>query len=138
MQPAADPVCRWWPDDGRSQSHLLAWIAAALASGLIKIVVNRTLILTVVKATGPATDIRAAVFAREPLYSDGAELAIAVIITHEITSSPFLALPALPFVPLHRSPRHAQLADTSRIDDKTGLLNAATWQREALLEIARP
>ncbi|MGH3155634.1 MAG: GGDEF domain-containing protein [Streptosporangiaceae bacterium] len=49
-----------------------------------------------------------------------------------------LPLLALPFVPLlHRSLRHSQLVDTSRIDGKTGLLNATAWQREAGLEIAR-
>ena len=34
-------------------------------------------------------------------------------------------------------PRHAQLVSASRIDSKTGLLNAATWQREAAIEITR-
>jgi diguanylate cyclase (GGDEF)-like protein len=54
------------------------------------------------------------------------------------TDSPFLALAALPLVALlHRSFRHAQLVDASRIDAKTGLLNAGTWLREARLETAR-
>ena len=45
---------------------------------------------------------------------------------------------ALPLVALlHRSFRHAQLVDASRIDAKTGLLNAGTWLREARLETAR-
>jgi diguanylate cyclase (GGDEF)-like protein len=52
--------------------------------------------------------------------------------------SPFMALAALPLVALlHRSFRHAQLVDASRIDAKTGLLNAGTWLREARLETAR-
>jgi diguanylate cyclase (GGDEF)-like protein len=49
-----------------------------------------------------------------------------------------VALAALPLVALlHRSFRHAQLVDASRIDAKTGLLNAGTWWREARLETAR-
>jgi diguanylate cyclase (GGDEF)-like protein len=32
---------------------------------------------------------------------------------------------------------HAQLVAQSRIDTKTGLLNASTWEREAAVEIAR-
>jgi diguanylate cyclase (GGDEF)-like protein len=32
---------------------------------------------------------------------------------------------------------HAQLLAQSRIDTKTGLLNASTWEREATVEIAR-
>ena len=49
-----------------------------------------------------------------------------------------MALGALPLVALlHRSFRHAHLVDASRIDAKTGLLNAGTWLREARLETAR-
>jgi hypothetical protein len=38
---------------------------------------------------------------------------------------------------LQRSFRHAQLVNASRIDSKTGLLNAGTWEREAAVEVAR-
>lgn len=38
---------------------------------------------------------------------------------------------------LQRSQRHAQLENASRVDAKTGLLNAVTWQREARIEISR-
>ena len=38
---------------------------------------------------------------------------------------------------LQRSMRHAQLLNASRIDSKTGLLNAGTWEREAASEVAR-
>jgi diguanylate cyclase (GGDEF)-like protein len=38
---------------------------------------------------------------------------------------------------LQRSFRHAQLVNASRIDSKTGLLNAGTWEREAASEVAR-
>jgi diguanylate cyclase (GGDEF)-like protein len=45
---------------------------------------------------------------------------------------------AFPFVSLlQRSLRHAQLVKDSRADSKTGLLNAATWEREATAEIVR-
>jgi diguanylate cyclase (GGDEF)-like protein len=33
--------------------------------------------------------------------------------------------------------RHSQLVNDSRIDSKTGLLNAGTWEREATAEVAR-
>jgi diguanylate cyclase (GGDEF)-like protein len=36
-----------------------------------------------------------------------------------------------------RSLLHARLVSASRTDAKTGLLNAATWQREAAREITR-
>ena len=38
---------------------------------------------------------------------------------------------------LQRSVRHARLLRDSRADSKTGLLNAATWEREATAEVAR-
>ena len=45
---------------------------------------------------------------------------------------------ALPLATLlQRSFRHAQLLNEARADSKTGLLNAATWEREAAAEVAR-
>ncbi len=45
---------------------------------------------------------------------------------------------ALPLATLlQRSFRHAQLLNEARADAKTGLLNAATWEREAAAEVAR-
>ena len=38
---------------------------------------------------------------------------------------------------LQRSHRHSQLVNDSRIDAKTGLLNAGTWERESSAELAR-
>jgi diguanylate cyclase (GGDEF)-like protein len=38
---------------------------------------------------------------------------------------------------LQRSLRHVQLVNDSRADSKTGLLNAATWERESTAEVAR-
>jgi diguanylate cyclase (GGDEF)-like protein len=45
---------------------------------------------------------------------------------------------AFPFVTLlQRSFRYVHLVNASRVDPKTGLLNAGTWEREATSEIAR-
>jgi len=38
---------------------------------------------------------------------------------------------------LQRSLRHARLVQDSRVDAKTGLLNAATWERQAMTEVVR-
>jgi diguanylate cyclase (GGDEF)-like protein len=49
-----------------------------------------------------------------------------------------LAIFTVPTVLLaRRFMMHAQLVAQSRIDTKTGLLNASTWEREATVEIAR-
>ena len=51
---------------------------------------------------------------------------------------PLLALAALPVVGLlQRSLSHVKLVSDARTDSKTGLLNAATWERESAAEVAR-
>ena len=77
-------------------------------------------------------------FARERVQNDVAELCVAVLVTLGIAISLLTIVFALPFVTLlQRSVRHAQLLNASRIDSKTGLLNAGTWEREAASEVAR-
>ena len=77
-------------------------------------------------------------FSREPLYNDVAEICIGVLVTYGVAGNLLLALAALPVVTLlQRSLRHAQLLNDSRADSKTGLLNAATWEREATAEVTR-
>ena len=45
---------------------------------------------------------------------------------------------AFPFITLlQRSLRHARLVEDSRLDAKTGLLNAVTWERQATTELTR-
>jgi diguanylate cyclase (GGDEF)-like protein len=121
-----------------AQARVLAWALAAAGCGVLKSAVNKVLVMTAVKGADPAASVRAQLFTREPLFHDAAELSVGVIVARAATDSPFLALAALPLVALlHRSFRHAQLVDASRIDAKTGLLNAGTWLREARLETAR-
>ncbi len=121
-----------------AQARVLAWTLAAAACGVLKSAVNKVLVMTAVKGADPAASVREDLFTREPLFHDAAELSVGIMVAHAVTASPFLALGALPLVALlHRSFRHAQLVDASRIDAKTGLLNAGTWLREARLETAR-
>ena len=104
----------------------------------MKEIVNKTVLMTVVKATDPGATYRTEVFSREPLYNDGAEICTGVLVTYGVAGNPWLALAALPVVTLlQRSLRHVQLLNDSRADSKTGLLNAATWEREATVEVAR-
>ena len=77
-------------------------------------------------------------FAREPIYNDVTELCVAVLVTFCLANSIIAVAFAFPFVTLlQRSLRHARLVKDSRVDSKTGLLNAATWEREATAEVAR-
>jgi diguanylate cyclase (GGDEF)-like protein len=61
-----------------------------------------------------------------------------VLATLAVAMSTLTVFIALPFVTmLQRSFRHFQLLKDARADSKTGLLNAATWEREAAAELAR-
>ena len=116
----------------------LVWTLVVTFSALVMSAVNKMIILTAVKGTDPTANIRARVFDHEPLYNDIAEICIAVLLTYAVAGNLFLALAALPVVTLlQRSLRHAQLVTDSRADSKTGLLNAATWEREATAEVGR-
>jgi diguanylate cyclase (GGDEF)-like protein len=75
---------------------------------------------------------------RESITSDLLELSLAVSITLVVRINPILMALALPSVVLcKRSIMRAQLVSHARIDAKTGLLNAGTWQREAEAEFFR-
>ena len=63
---------------------------------------------------------------------------MAVIVSFCVASSAIALIFALPFITLlQRSLRHAQLVQSSQEDAKTGLLNAATWERQATTEVVR-
>jgi diguanylate cyclase (GGDEF)-like protein len=114
------------------------WTFLVLVSALVYWVLNKAMIMTAVKGSDPAASVRAEVFSRERLYNDVAEISIAVLVTYGIAGNPLIALVALPVVTLlQRSLRHVQLLTESRNDSKTGLLNAATWEREAAAEVIR-
>jgi diguanylate cyclase (GGDEF)-like protein len=123
---------------GGTLSRGTVWTLVIVISVLAKETVNKSMLLTVVKASDPGATWRTEVFSREPLYNDGAELCTGVLVTYGVAGNPWLALAALPVVTLlQRSLRHVQLLNDSRADSKTGLLNAATWEREATAEVTR-
>ena len=115
-----------------------AWSLLAVLAVLVHSAVNKLLIGTVVKGSDPGAQVTRSLFRREPLYNDLAEMCIAVVIAYGVMTNLFVAVFALPFVTLlQRSLRHDQLVHASRMDSKTGLLNAATWEREAATQVAR-
>jgi diguanylate cyclase (GGDEF)-like protein len=119
-------------------SHTSAWILAVALAGILQWGTNTVLMLPAFKASDPAARIRDIILARENVQNDVAEVCVAVLVTLAIAINPLTIIFALPFVTLlQRSSRHAQLVNASRIDSKTGLLNAGTWEREAATEVAR-
>jgi diguanylate cyclase (GGDEF)-like protein len=118
--------------------HDTLWTLLVVLSALVKLVLNKATIMTAIKGTSPSASLRQAMLTRESIYNDMAELCIGVLVTYGVAGNPWLAPIALPAVILlQRSLRHTQLLNDSRADSKTGLLNAATWEREAATELAR-
>jgi diguanylate cyclase (GGDEF)-like protein len=114
------------------------WVLAVAAAALVRLAVNLALVLPAIKGSDPAVPLRETVMTREVAQNDLAELCVAVLVTSAVAVSPLAIVFALPSVTLlQRSLRHGQLVAASRIDTKTGLLNAGTWEREAGAEVAR-
>jgi diguanylate cyclase (GGDEF)-like protein len=114
------------------------WVCAVAVAAMTQWVVNTSLLFPAIKGSDPTVSIRELYLARERVLNDVAELCVAVMVTLSVAVTPLTLVLAFPFVTLlQRSFRHVQLVNASRIDTKTGLLNAGTWEREAATEVAR-
>jgi len=123
---------------GEGFGHGAVWTLLVVLSAVVKLGVNDALVMTAVKATNRAARVRATFLNGEQLYNDAAEICIGVLVTFGVAGIALLALAALPVVTLlQRSLSHVQLVSDSRSDSKTGLLNAATWERESAAEVVR-
>ena len=123
---------------GHPAGHALAWMLVAAAGAAVQWIINQVLIWTAIKGADPSQRVLDQQFAREPMYNDVTELCVAVIVSFCVASSMIALVFAFPFITLlQRSLRHVQLVQDSQHDAKTGLLNAATWERQATTEVAR-
>jgi diguanylate cyclase (GGDEF)-like protein len=114
------------------------WVAIAGACAVLRWLVNSSLVVTAIKGAEPASRLRELWLDRELLRNDLTELCLGLVVTFAVAADAALIVITVPFVTLlQRSARHAQLAHQARIDAKTGLINAGTWQREAHIEITR-
>ncbi len=112
------------------------WLLAVAAAAVTLWTVNTSLLFPAIKGSDPTVTLRELYLARERVHND--ELCVAVLVTLGVAVTPLTILFAFPFVTLlQRSFRHVQLVNASRVDTKTGLLNAGTWEREAATEVAR-
>jgi diguanylate cyclase (GGDEF)-like protein len=119
-------------------THALTWVLAVALCELVGGRGHHFMIVGAIKLTDPSVRIRDLELDREALQADFAEFDLSVLITVVIAVNPVLAIAAVPTVLLaRRFIMHAQLLAASRIDTKTGLLNAATWEREAEVEVTR-
>ncbi len=121
-----------------SGTHALTWVLAVAVCELVGGFGHKFLIMVAIKLSDPAVRLADLALNREALLADFAEFDLSLLITVVVAVSPVLAVAAVPTVLLaRRFIMHAQLLAQSRIDTKTGLLNASTWEREAEIEIAR-
>ena len=119
-------------------AHALTWALAVAICEVIGGRGNHFMIAAAVKISNPAVRLADVSFSREAIQSDVAELDLSVLISVVVAVNPVLAVLGVPTVLLvRRFMMHAQLLAAARVDTKTGLLNASTWEQEAEIEIAR-
>jgi diguanylate cyclase (GGDEF)-like protein len=119
-------------------SHALTWTGVVAGCGAMAWVINNGLLLGAIRIGDPQARIRDMFGNREAITSDLIELSLAVSLSLVVAISSLLMLLALPSVVLYRRYlMNSQLVAQARLDAKTGLLNAGTWQREAEVELLR-
>ena len=125
------------PAPGRG-IHVVTWTVAVMACGALAWLINYAPVFGAVRLSDPGVRLRNLIASRESVTSDVVELSLAVSLCLLVAINPVLMALTLPSLVLHRRHLlHGQLVNQTRIDAKTGLLNAATWQREADAELAR-
>ncbi|MEV4112975.1 GGDEF domain-containing protein [Nonomuraea sp. NPDC049695] len=113
-------------------------ILYAVAAAVLFALLNIALIAIAAHTADPDIAWREVLWNRESLMLDIVELCLGVTVSICCGLNLSLLILALPpVVLLQRSLLHAQLQAAARTDAKTGLLNAAAWQREADTEIVR-
>jgi len=118
--------------------HALTFTVAVAVCEVVGGRGHRLLIVIGIKLTDRSVRVLDLELNREALQGDLAEFDLGVLITVVIAISPLLAVFAVPTVLLaRRFMMHAQLVAQTRIDTKTGLLNASAWEEEARIEITR-
>jgi diguanylate cyclase (GGDEF)-like protein len=118
--------------------HALKWTVLVAVCGALAWLINNGLILVAIKVSDRKSRIRDMFGNIQAITSDLIELSLAVSLSLVVSIDPWLMVLALPSVVLYRRYLiHAQLVAEARLDAKTGLLNAGTWQHEAEVEFFR-
>jgi diguanylate cyclase (GGDEF)-like protein len=119
-------------------AHALTWAVAVALCEIIGGRGHHVMIAVAVKISNPTVRLADMEFNREAVQSDVTEFGLSVLITVVVAVNAVLAVFAIPMVLMvRRFMMHSQLLTQSRVDTKTGLLNASTWEQEAEVEIAR-
>jgi diguanylate cyclase (GGDEF)-like protein len=100
--------------------------------------VNSCIVAVAAHLAEPEVRLTEILWDKESLLLDLTETCVGILVAITCAISPLLLLVALPpVILLQRSLMHQQLQAAARTDAKTGLLNAAAWQREADAEVTR-
>jgi diguanylate cyclase (GGDEF)-like protein len=119
-------------------THLLTWVLAVAACGVLAWVINNFLLVIALRLSDQSASLRSLMVNREAAAADLVELSLGTSVALLVALNPVLVALVLPSMAMYRRYLlHAQLVSQSRTDGKTGLLNAATWDREAGAEVAR-
>jgi diguanylate cyclase (GGDEF)-like protein len=118
--------------------HAFTWALTVAACEIVGGRGHNLIIVAALKLSDPTVKLADQELSREALQADLTEFNLGVLITVVVAVSPLLAVFAVPmWLMVRRFMMHDQLLAQSRIDTKTGLLNASTWEREATVEIER-
>ncbi|MBV9449425.1 MAG: GGDEF domain-containing protein [Streptosporangiaceae bacterium] len=136
---------RLWPAAGHvSLGGASGWLShpgvvvAAIGCAVLFGVVNTSIVAIAAHLAEPEASLTGVLWDKESLLLDLTETCVGILVAITCALSPLLLLVALPpVILLQRSLMHQQLQAAARTDPKTGLLNAAAWQREADAEVNR-
>jgi diguanylate cyclase (GGDEF)-like protein len=113
-------------------------VLTAVGCAVLFAVVNTCIVAVAAHLADPDAPLAKVLWDRESLLLDLTESCVGILVAITCALSFLLLLVALPpVILLQRSLMHQQLAAAARTDPKTGLLNAAAWQREADGEVTR-
>jgi diguanylate cyclase (GGDEF)-like protein len=115
-----------------------AGVAGIAAAVLLYVVVNTVLVAGVIALTSDWPGLRALIGRWDDNALEVATLCMGGLATVAIGSTPWLvALVLPPILVLHRAVLVRQLEEVASTDAKTGLLNSAAWQAEAVRTLRR-
>jgi diguanylate cyclase (GGDEF)-like protein len=119
-------------------THALTWAVAVMVAEQVGRRGHQVFITGAIKLSNPSARLARAEWSREALVADFAEFDLGVLVTLVVAINPILSVLAVPTtIFARRFMMHGPLVEQSRVDTKTGLLNAATWEKEASAEVER-
>ncbi|MHA6783788.1 GGDEF domain-containing protein [Pseudonocardia saturnea] len=134
---AAHEVMRWAGGLPAEVTRPEAVVAVGLAVA-VYVAVNTVLVGVVVALTGPRVRLRDLLGHWDDTALEVATLCMGALAAVALASAPGLvALVLPPILVLHRAVLVRQLEEEASTDAKTGLLNAAAWQAQALRTVRR-